>query len=350
MKKLIIIALLFIGVGAVGYTLYNNKEEMNEAATLAMKSSEFISVTTEKVGEETVNRNFESNGIFQPSQELKLMSQTSGAVVQIQRRKGDYVRKGDLIVQIDDRLIRSEYTIAKLNRDQAEKDLKRFENLAGTDAITKKQLEENENGFKIAEAQLSALKKRLDDTQITAPISGFINEDYYEMGTLVSPGMPLADIINKSPLKLSLKVTESEIAKVKKGDQIPVRVNAMSNQEFTGKVQFISDKADASFKYEVELVMNSKNQDEIKPGMFGTAQFQFSQEEKVLKINRKSIAGSLKNPGVYLIKDYRAVYQPIKINPLNDGNVEIIEGLKAGDEVIASGLINVKEGTKVKVQ
>ena len=350
MKKFIIIALLLVGVGAVAFTLYNNKQEMNEAATLAMKSSEYISVTVEKVDEKTVNRNFEANGIFEPSQELKLMSETSGAIVKIQRRKGDYVRKGDLIVQIDDRLIRSDYTIAKLNRDQAEKDLKRFENLAATDAITKKQLEENENAFKIADAQLSALKKRLDDTQVTAPIAGFINEDYYEMGTLVSPGMPLVDIINKNPLKLSVNVTESEIAKVNKGDEIAVRVNAMSNQDFTGKVNFISDKADASFKYEVELIMNSKNQDQIKPGMFGTAQFEFSQEEKVLKIDRKSIAGSLKDPGVYLIKDGVAVYQPVKINPLDDGTVEILDGLKAGDEVIASGLINVKEGTKVKVQ
>lgn len=350
MKKSIIIALVLVGAGAVAFTLYNNKQEMNEAATLAMKSSEYISVTVEKVAEETVNRNFEANGVFEPSQELKLMAETSGSIVKIHHTKGDYVRKGDLIVQIDDRLIRSEYTIAKLNRDQAEKDLERFKNLASTDAITKKQLEENENAFKIADAQLAALKKRLDDTQVTAPIAGFINEDYYEMGTLVSPGMPLADIINKDPLKLAVKVTETEIAKVKLGDEIAVRVNAMANQDFTGKVNFISNMADASFKYEVELVMNSKNQDQIRPGMFGTAQFEFSQEEKVLKIDRKSIAGSLKDPGVYLIKEGVAVYQPVKINPLDDGTVEILEGLKAGDEVIASGLINVKEGTKVKVQ
>jgi RND family efflux transporter MFP subunit len=350
MKKLIIIALFLVGGGAVAFTLYNNKKEMNQAATLAMKSSEYISVTVEKVEEKTVNRNFEANGIFKPSQELKLMSEASGAIVKIQRRKGDYVRKGDLLVQIDDRLIRSEYTIKKLTRDQAERDLKRFENLAATDAITKKQLEENENAFKIADAQLGALKKRLDDTQVTAPIAGFINEDYYELGTLVSPGMALADIINKSPLKLVVNVTESEIAKVTKGDEISVRVNAMSDQDFNGKVHFISDKADASFKYQVELIMTSKNQDKIRPGMFGTAQFKFSQEEKVLMIDRKSISGSLKDPGVYLIKDGVAVYQPVKIHPLNDGFVEILDGLIAGDQVIASGLINVKEGTKVKVQ
>lgn len=350
MKKLLIIGFLLIGVSAIAFTLYNNKTELDQAANLAMKSSEFISVTVEKVEKQTINRNFEANGVFEPSQELKLMSETSGAITKILKRKGDYVKKGDLIVQVDDRLIRSDYTIAKLNRDQAEKDLKRFENLANTDAVTKKQLEENQKAFLIADAQFSALQKRLDDTQVKAPISGFINEDYFELGTLVSPGMALVDIINKTPLKLSVKVTEGEISKVKKGDQISVGVNAITGQEFTGKVDFISDKADGAFKYEVVLLMSGANQEQIKPGMFGTAHFNFSQDEEVLKINRKSIAGSLKDPGVYVIENGQAVYRAVKINPLDDGTVEILEGLNAGDEVIASGLINVKEGTKVKVQ
>ena len=83
--------------------------------------------------------------------------------------------------------------------------------------------------------------------------------------------------------------------------------------------------------------------------MFGTAQFRFSQDEQVLKINRQSLAGGIKDPGVYLIENGLAVYRPIKINPLDDGTVEVLEGLQAGEDVIASGLINVKEGTKVKV-
>jgi membrane fusion protein (multidrug efflux system) len=350
MKKLLIIGFLLIGVGALAYTLYNNKNELEEAATLAMKSSEYISVTVEKVAEKDVNRNFEANGVFEPSQELKLMSETSGAIIKINKRKGDFVKKGDVIVQVDDRLIRADYTITKLNLEQAAKDVKRYENLANTDAITKKQLEDAQKGYSIAEAQFSALQKRLDDTQIKAPISGYINEEYYEMGALVSPGMPIADLINTSALKLTVKVTENEISKVKRGDQISVRVNAIKGETFTGKVDFISKKADGAFKYEVIILMNGSNLDKISPGMFGTAAFQFAQEGKVLQISRKAIAGSLKDPGVYTIKDGRAVYKPIKINPLNEGTIEVIEGLSANDEVIVSGLINVKEGTPVKVQ
>jgi membrane fusion protein (multidrug efflux system) len=260
------------------------------------------------------------------------------------------VKKGDVIVQVDDRLIRSDYTVTKLNMEQAAKDVKRYENLANTDAITKKQLEDAQKGYSIAEAQFSALQKRLDDTQIKAPISGYINEEYYEMGALVSPGMPIADLINTSSLKLSVHVTENEISKVKLGDPVSVRVNAIKGETFTGKVDFISKKADGAFKYEVIILMTGSNLDKINSGMFGTAAFEFAQEGKVLQISRKAIAGSLKDPGVYTIKEGKAVYRPIKINPLNEGSIEVIEGLSANDEVIVSGLINVKEGTPVKVQ
>ncbi|MFD2036072.1 efflux RND transporter periplasmic adaptor subunit [Belliella marina] len=350
MKKAIIIILLLSGVAATAYTLYNNKAELNETAEAAMKTSDFISVTTEKVQQKAVTRNFESNGVFKAYQELQVMSETNGAVVQIFKKKGDYVKKGDIILQIDDRLIRSEYNITKLNRDQSERDLKRYTNLAQSDAITKKQFEDSEKLFQISENQLLGLQKRLDDTKIKAPISGFINEDFYEMGSLLNPGMPVVNLINKNPMKLNVHVSESEVSRIKLGEEVSVRVNAVANEKFKGKVDFISEKADAAFKYEVIILMNAGNLEKIKPGMFGTAEFEFSQEENVLQISRKAITGSLKDPGVFLIKDDIAQYQKVSINPLKDGNVEIVGGLQEGDVVIASGLINVKDGTKVKVQ
>ncbi|MCH7400319.1 efflux RND transporter periplasmic adaptor subunit [Belliella kenyensis] len=350
MKKLIIVVLLLSGVAATAYTLYNNKVELNETAEIAMKTSDFISVTTEEVQPRSIVRNFTSNGVFEPFQELQIMSEASGKVTQIFKKKGDYVKKGEVIIQIDDRLIRSEYNITKLNKDQSEKDLKRYINLAQSEAITKKQFEDIEMSFQITENQLLALEKRLDDTKIKAPISGFINEDFYEIGTFLSPGMPVVNLINKNPLKLRVNVSESEIARIKLGEEVNISANAIPNEKFKGKIEFISEKADASFKYEVRILLNQGDTGKIRPGMYGTASFEFAQKENVLQLSRKSIVGSLKEPGVFVINNDVATYRKVQINPLKDGYVEIVEGLASGDEVISSGLINIKEGTKVKVQ
>ncbi len=349
MKKLIIILLVLVSVGAAAFTLYSNKTEMEAATEIAMKSSEFVPVTIEKVQSKSMELSFESNGVFEAHQELTLMSETGGVVVKILKKKGDYVRAGDLILQIDDRLIQSELTIAKLNLEQSKKDLQRFTNLMETDAITKKQFEDTDRGFKIAEAQLQAIQKPAEDTQIKAPISGYINEDYYEPGTLVSPGMPLAELINRNPLKLSLQVSEREVATVKLGQKIPFSINALPNVNQEGVVNFISNKADGAYKYEVILEIKNPAS-EIKPGMFGTATFTSTDTANRLLINRKSIVGGLKNPGVYTIENGVAVYRAVQIQPINASLVEVIAGLSEGDEIIASGLINVKEGIQVKAQ
>jgi RND family efflux transporter MFP subunit len=350
MKKLIIILLVLFAGGAVAFTLYNNKAEMAAETAHAMKTGEFIFAKVEKVKPENISRSFEANGVFDAYQEVTLMSETNGAVVKILKKKGDYVNKGDLIIQIDDRLIQSELTIATLNLEKSENDFRRFENLAGTDAVTKKQLEESEIGFKIAKAQLAAIQKRAGDTQIKAPISGYINEDFYEPGVLVSIGMPLAHIINKNPLKMTIKVSESEIADVKLGQKIPVRANAIANEEFESEVDFISNKADASFKYEVVLKLKNPKVDKIKPGMFGTANFSTSASKSALVIDRKSLTGGLKDAAVFTVENGVAVKRPIQINPINANQIEVVSGLTEGEEIITSGLINIKEGSKIKAQ
>ncbi|WP_194972594.1 efflux RND transporter periplasmic adaptor subunit [Aquiflexum lacus] len=350
MKKFIILLLVFSGIGSVAFTLFKNKNEMAESIESAMKSVSHVPVTIEKVRRMSLERNFESNGVFEAHQEITLMSETAGAIIQIFKKKGDYVKKGDLILQIDDRLIQSELAIAKLNHEKFGKDLNRFVNLAETEAITKKQLEESEMDLKVSEAQLKAIYKRAEDTQIKAPISGYINEDFYETGVLVSPGMPLANIINKNPLKLKLYVSEYEVAKAKIGEVLPVRVNAIPNKMFEGAVSFISDKADGSFKYEVIVTLIGEDLESIKPGMFGTAEFTSKDTYSSLVINRQSLTGGLKNPGVFVINNDVAVYKPIAVRAVNISLLEVIDGLQEGDEIIASGLLNVKEGIKVKVQ
>ncbi|WP_194778555.1 efflux RND transporter periplasmic adaptor subunit [Pararhodonellum marinum] len=350
MKKIIILLLVISGVGFMAFRLYHNKVEMAENMASAMKTATSVPVTVEKAQMISLDRSFDSNGVFEAQQEITLMSETNGVIVRVFKKKGDYVKKGDLILQIDDRLIQSELTIAQLNHERFAKDLQRFTNLSESDAITKKQFEESERDLGISEAQLMAIRKRLDDTQVKAPISGYINEDFYETGVLVNPGMPLAHIINKYPMKLKVFLSENEIATANLGDVIPVNVNAIPNKKFEGTVNFISDKADGSFKYEVNLIMKGEDLEIIKPGMFGTAKFSSKSPYPSIVINRKSISGGLKDPGVFVINDDAAVYKPIKARPIDASLVEVMDGLSEGEEIIASGLINVKEGIKVKVQ
>ena len=314
-------------------------------AEQAMKTSEFIPVTTETVGRSNLNVNFTSNGTFEANQELSLQAEASGKVIKIFKDKGDFVKAGQLIAQLDDELLQSELAIAQVSYDQTTRDLERYRNLSGSDAITKRQLEDIENGGKNAEAQLSMIKKRISHTRITAPISGYINNDYIEIGTLVAPGMPIVDIVNTQPLKLKVNLSESEVAQVKVGDEMTVKAGVFPDREYQGKVSFIASKGDASLRYEVEVSLDGEIED-VKPGMYGYAEFDYERQESIL-INRKALISGLKNPEVFVVEEGRARLRPIKIASMGSDQLVLLDGLKEGEKLITSGLINLRDGTPI---
>ena len=314
-------------------------------AEQAMKTSEFIPVTTEMVGKSNLNVNFTSNGTFEANQELSLQSEASGKVIKILKRKGDFVKAGQLIAQLDDELLKSELAIAQVGYDQTMRDLERYRNLSGSDAITKRQLEDIENGGKNAEAQLNMIKKRISHTRITAPISGYINNDYIEIGTLVAPGMPIVDIVNTQPLKLKVNLSESEVAQVAVGDEVAVKAGVFPDKEYKGKVDFVASKGDASLRYEVEVSLGEATE-ALKPGMYGNAAFNYERQESIL-INRKALVSGLRNPEVFVVEEGRARLRPIKIASMGQDQLVLLDGLNEGEKLIISGLINLKDGMPV---
>ncbi|HLT06824.1 MAG TPA: efflux RND transporter periplasmic adaptor subunit [Cyclobacteriaceae bacterium] len=345
MKKIIPILVLVLIVGGIAYKLYDNKQTMAMEAEEAMRTSQFIPVTTEVVGKSNVNVNFTSNGTFIANQELNLQSEASGKVVKIFKRKGDMVQAGQLIAQLDDELLQSELSITQVSYDQAKRDLERYRNLSGSDAITKRQLEDIENGAKNAEAQLNIIKKRIAHAKITAPISGYINEDYIEIGTLVAPGMPIVDIVNTKPLKLAVTVSESEIAQIEVGDEVTVKAGVFPDKAYKGKVSFTASKGDASLRYAVEISLEGDTEG-IKPGMYGNAIFNYDKQEAVL-INRRALVNGVKNPQVYVLEDGKARLKPIKIASMGQDQLVLLDGLREGEKLITTGLINLKDGTAV---
>ncbi|MBI0397658.1 efflux RND transporter periplasmic adaptor subunit [Cyclobacterium marinum] len=345
MKKLIT-PLVFVFIAAViGFTLYKNKQEMEVKAEEAMKTSTSIPVRTQKIAKTSNALSFTINGTFIPSRELLLKSEGSGKVTQIFKEKGDQVSKGEVIAKLDDELIQAELAIAETKFNQYTRDLSRYENLAGTEAITEKQLEEIQNAHKMGASEIKMINRRLANTVITAPISGFINEDFIEIGTLMSPGMNVVEIVNVMPLKLVVNVSEMEIANIQVGDSVKVKVGVIPDQEFTGKVSFTSSKGDASLKYKVEIDLEEASE-KIKPGMFAYATFEYPAQEAIM-IERTSLIRGIKNPEVFVLKDGKANLKEIKIAQVGNNKLMLLDGLEIGDKLITSGLINLKDGMAV---
>ncbi|KEO74145.1 efflux RND transporter periplasmic adaptor subunit [Anditalea andensis] len=345
MKKLIAPIIIAVIAIWIGISLVSNKKEMTAQAASAMEVSRHIPVQTQTVTQESYALSFVSNGIFQADKELSIQSEASGKVIKVFKKKGQFVTAGEPIVKLDDEMLQAELSISEIKLKQAEKDLARYHNLSETEAITSKQLEESQNALEMIKAELKTIRKRLSNTLITAPISGYINEDYVEIGTLINPGMPVADLVSTDPMKLSIKVSEAEIVQIGLGDKVGITVGALPDEKMEGKVTFTSSKADASLHYIVEIDIQNAHKS-IRPGMFGSAEFSYQMPE-IIQIPRQALIGGLRDPEVYLFQNGKANKRKITARSMGQDKIAVMDGLNIGDKIITSGLINLREGVEV---
>ena len=234
MKKLIYILIVVVLIGAVAFTLMNNKKEMAVKAAVAEIKSDAISVQLTEAKTARIDKSFTAQGNFEPIQSLTLMSETWGQIKRVLKRKGDRVRAGELLVQVEGNTMNADLSALQANYEKAKRDLGRFENLAAGEAITKRQLEDVRLQVKTIESQLVNARQRVNKTRITAPISGEINEIYVEVGSYLGIATKLYDIVNVDRLKLNVKVGEREVLLVRKGDKVAVRADVNTTETFQG--------------------------------------------------------------------------------------------------------------------
>lgn len=348
MKKLIYILVVVAVIGAIAFTLMNNKKEMAAKAAVAEIKSEAISVQLSPVKTGRIDKSFTAQGNFEPIQTLALMSETQGQVKRVLKRKGDRVRAGELLLQVEANTANADLSALQANYEKAKRDLARFENLAAGEAITKRQLEEARLAVKTIESQIVRARQMVNKTRITAPISGEINEIYVEVGSYLGMATKLYDIVNVDRLKLNVKVGEREVLLVRKGDKVKVRADVNATDSYTGTVTAISAQADASLKYDVEIEVKNPGENSLRAGMYGTAFFEIAEQREALLIPREAIVGSLQDAAVYVVENNVANLKKVKVGTVTQNQVEIVEGLSTGQQIVQSGQINLQDGMKVK--
>ena len=350
MKKKNIISASIITTAAllIIFRLAANKSSFNEELKLVSEANTTIPVLTDTVRCEQQATDFTTNGTFTPSQEISITSESQGKVVSINSKIGEKVVSGQVIACIDNVVLKSQLKLAKFNLEKAEKDMKRIEQLSKDDAATHQDYENAKQVFVNAQSVYTSAKTDVEKTFIKTPFAGNITKRNIEIGSYLTPGSAVFDIVVINRLKFMAKLTVSEIEKVQKGQNVKVSVDAYPGSFYEGKVSAIVSTADVSKRYDVEVDVNNTTGKQIKPGMYGTVTFSCNSDAQNLLLPRVAIAGSIKNPEIFLVKGDSVILQKIDVTPLNDKFVVVKNGLKAGDIIVTSGQISLVNGSKIK--
>ena len=353
MKKIIITIVVIVGALAlIGYVLTNNKKENEAKTAVVAEKNAAVSVKVTPVKTEEVSLDFMANGNFQPIQELTFSAEKSGKVISVLVKEGDYVRVGQTLLTVRGDVINVSAQQAQAVYQNAKSDYSRYENAYKTGGVTKQQLDQAKLALTNAQSSLTQANINVGDTKVKAPINGFINKKYVEPGSILA-GMPataLFDIVNVSKLKLVVTVNETQVASLKKGNNVSITASVYPDKTFSGKITFIASKSDESLNFPVEIEIANNSDNDLKAGMYGTANFASNQQKQnLMVVPRNAFVGSVSSNQIFVAENGVAKLRKVTAGRILGDKVEIINGLSDGETVIVTGQINLQDGNAVEI-
>lgn len=347
-RKIIIIAIAVVLIALFAVKLAINKKHIDEA-TKPRDVKIAVPVVVDTVKYMYLDNSFSVNGSFSAAHELTILGETSGKIVEVSFETGDYVREGQVLARLDMEVLNAQKLLAEANLNKTKSDLDKFEQMVKANAVTTQQLEDMKLAYINAQATLTTVKKQLEYSVVKAPFSGYITKKYIEKGGMLVPGAPVAEIVDIATLKFNASIAESDVARVKKNQEVIITCDADKSIEFKAKVRAISVKADESKRFNVEIEIRNNAANPVKAGMYGTVFFRSEGTRQALVIPRSAITGSLKNAGVYIAEGNKAVLKNVITAYADDRIIEVAEGLSAGQLVIISGQINLENNSLIEI-
>lgn len=349
-KTLIYIVIAAVLVGLAAYKIVDNKKQQTATVQEVAKQVDKINVNVETVKFDHIDTDYTANGTFLPKAETNLSSEISGKVVSVLVKEGSRVGAGQVVATIKKDAIEVDMSQAQNNLQNAIIDNQRYENAFKTGGVTKQQLDNSRLQLKNAQAAVRAQSVRVNNAAVRAGISGTINKRMVEPGAVVSPGTPMFEIVNINSLKLSVLVDESQVGKIQLGQQVAINVNVLPEDSFSGRITFIAPKSDASLNFPVEIEV--QNRGNLKAGMYATAIFQTNngaETQNMLTVPATAFVNGVSSGQIFVAQN--GVAKLIKVTPgkVYGDKVQILNGLKNGDQVITSGQINLDNGSKINI-
>lgn len=349
-KTLIYIIVAAVLVGLAAYKIADNKEKQTQEVKEVAKQVDKINVNVVTATRENINTDYSANGTFLPKQEMNQSSEIAGRIVSVLVKEGSKVGAGQVLATIKRDAIEVDISQAQNNLQNAVIDNQRYENAYKTGGVTKQQLDNSRLQLKNAQVAVRAQGVRVNDTSIRAGISGTINKKMVEPGTVVSIGTSMFEIVNINSLKLSVLVDESQVGRIALGQEVPINVNVLPEDSFSGRITFIAPKSDASLNFPVEIEV--QNRGNLKAGMYATALFKTNhgaETQNMLTVPAEAFVNGVSSGQLFIVSNGTAKLIKVQTGKVYGDKVQILSGLNGGEQVITSGQINLDNGSKINI-
>ena len=364
MKKILTIflaaSLLLVACGK------DKEEEKKDTKQEVVATEEQQAVKTVEVAAVTkreMSKLFESSAVWEPLAKVDFSTDKGATVEKIYKKNGEYVKKGEVIVKLSDAQTEADFLQAKANYQSAtsnysiaRNNYQKFKTLYDKQLISYLEFSNYEATFTSAQGNLEVAKAAYMNAQNSysklvarAEISGVVGNLFIKEGNDIAAKEVLFTILNDKQMQSYVGITPEAISKVKIGDEINVRIDALA-KEYKAKITELNPIADSTTKnFKVKLVLDNPDE-EIKDGMFGNVIIPVG-ESSVLSIEDEAIVTRDLVNYVFKYEDGKAKQVEVTVGATNLPYTEISSPeIKEGDKIIVKGLFGLQNNDKVEIK
>lgn len=288
-------------------------------------------------------------GTIEPSAIVNVPVELGGKIEQINPREGDLVKKGEVILILDSKLLKAEVNRARAQAEFDRKTLDRSASLLERGVVNRSQVEEAEARATISDANFEVARTKLERTVVYSPISGVLDEMVNEVGEYVALGDVVSRIVDVAKVKVAIQVPEKDTPFIRQGAEIAVSVDALSSRVFRGNVTYMSEIADRSTRStRVEITVDNSHR-QLRAGMIVRVKIRRRTLSNVVMVPLASIIPLEEGRVVYVEKDGIAEKREVEIGLIQGTEVQIIKGLEPGENLIVLGHRLIGPGQRVIV-
>lgn len=309
-------------------------------------AQEARNVSILEVNQTSFSNYLEVQGKIDAEDNVRVSSEAQGVITAVYAGIGQNVGRGQVLAQIDDKVLRQSISELQTQLELANTLFQRQKNLWDQKIGTEIQFLNAKTQREAAEKRISTIRSQVSMYKIKAPISGTIDEMDLKVGQAVSPGMSSIRIINANKLKAKAQVAESFAGRVNEGDDVQVILPDLLDTIRT-KITFASktiDPVSRSFNVEIKLPSNGR----YRPNMLSILRIIDYRNDKALIVPVNAIQKAENGDYLFISESGKAKRVNIQTGKISDGKAEILSGIKVGDKVIVAGTDGLSPGDIVK--
>jgi len=343
-------------VGALGFVKFKQiQTAVGQAASFQPPPE---AVTTITAVQEQWPETLTAIGSVAAVQGVTVSADLPGTVERIGFEAGRSAREGDVLAVLDTRQERAQLAAADAQRELARLSLDRMQGLLNENVVSRAEFDRATADFRQTDARVGEIRATIERKTIRAPFAGILGIRRVNLGQYLSAGDALVMLQALNPIYVNFGVPQQAMGKVRAGRTVRITVGDLPGVEFGGRITALDSVVDESTR-NVQAQATLANPDgKLRPGMFVQTEVALGASGALVSLPASAISYAPYGNSVFVVADlqdqngrrYRGVRQQfVKIGAARGDQISILSGLKAGDEVVTSGVFKLRNGAAVLV-